>query len=104
MVNDSDTVSPVVMGTKMVERVVNMRKLAPPKQDDSHFTNNNQGGKSLSNDSSGFGRTLSKISLDMALRHMVCITIFIAIAFHILNELVLVLIIIFLNRIIYIIY
>ena len=103
VVNDSDTVSPVVMGTKMVERVVNMRKLAPPKQDDSHFTNNNQGGKSLSNDSSGFGRTLSKISLDMALRHMVCITIFIAIAYHILNELVLVLIIILLNRIIYII-
>lgn len=103
VVNDSDTVSPVVMGTKMVDRVVNMRKLAPPKQDDSHFTNNNQGGKSLSNDSSGFGRTLSKISLDMALRHMVCITIFIAIAYHILNELVLVLIIILLNGIIYII-
>ncbi|KAK9986087.1 hypothetical protein SO802_031038 [Lithocarpus litseifolius] len=66
VVNDSDTVSPVVMGTKMVERVVNMRKLAPPKQDDSHSTHDNQGGKSLSNDSSGFGRTLSKISLDMA--------------------------------------
>ncbi|KAM3737680.1 hypothetical protein ACB098_09G075000 [Castanea mollissima] len=70
VVNDGDTVSPVVMGTKMVERVVNMRKLAPPKQDDSHSTHNNQGGKSLCNDSSGFGRTLSKISLDMALRHM----------------------------------
>lgn len=70
VVNDSDTVSPVVMGTKMVDRVVNMRKLAPPKQDDSHSMHNNPGGKSLSNDSSGFGRTLSKISLDMALRHM----------------------------------
>ncbi|KAJ4979194.1 hypothetical protein NE237_009974 [Protea cynaroides] len=69
--NGSDNVSPVVIGTKMVERVINMRKLAPPKRDDPHSTQNNSGGKSSSSpDSSGFGRTLSKKSLDMAMRHM----------------------------------
>lgn len=69
--SDSDKVSPLLVGTKMVERVVNMRKLAPPKQDDRHSMHNNSTGKSLSSDSSGFGRTLSKKSLDMAMRHMV---------------------------------
>ncbi|RRT36413.1 hypothetical protein B296_00033905 [Ensete ventricosum] len=55
----------------MVERIVNMRRLAPPKQDDHRSTHNNLSGKSsLSPDSTGFGRTLSKNSLDMALRHM----------------------------------
>ncbi|KAH7514614.1 hypothetical protein FEM48_Zijuj11G0108100 [Ziziphus jujuba var. spinosa] len=68
--SDSDKVSPLLVGTKMVERVVNMRKLAPPKQDDRHSMHNNSTGKSLSSDSSGFGRTLSKKSLDMAMRHM----------------------------------
>ncbi|EXC23666.1 hypothetical protein L484_015576 [Morus notabilis] len=67
--NDIDEVSPVVIGTQMVERVVNMRKLAPPKREDDH-SNNNSAGKSLFSDSLGFGRTLSKKSLDMALRHM----------------------------------
>ncbi|CAL9235993.1 unnamed protein product [Arabidopsis halleri] len=52
----SNDVNPVLMGTQMVERVVNMRKLPPPKFDD--------------NTCSGFGRTLSRSSLDMALRHM----------------------------------
>uniref|UniRef100_A0A1J3JUH7 Uncharacterized protein n=2 Tax=Noccaea caerulescens TaxID=107243 RepID=A0A1J3JUH7_NOCCA len=52
----SNDVNPVLMGTQMVERVVNMRKIPPPKQDD--------------NMSSGFGRNLSRSSLDMALRHM----------------------------------
>ncbi|CAH2058844.1 unnamed protein product [Thlaspi arvense] len=52
----SNDVNPVLLGTQMVERVVNMRKLPPPKQDDSM--------------SSGFGRNLSRSSLDMALRHM----------------------------------
>lgn len=66
--NGDDDVNPVLMGTQMVERVVNMRKLAPPKQD--YSTHNNSGGKSSSLDSTGFGRTLSKKSLDMALRHM----------------------------------
>ncbi|XP_059667973.1 uncharacterized protein LOC132313286 [Cornus florida] len=67
----SDDVSPGLIGTRMVERVVNMRKLAPPKQDDHLCGHNYPIGKSLSSqDSSGFGRTLSKESLDMALRHM----------------------------------
>ncbi|KAK8359795.1 hypothetical protein V6Z12_A04G120200 [Gossypium hirsutum] len=67
--NGSDNESPVVIGTKMVERVVNMRKLVPPKQDDNH-RNNPTAKLSTSLDSSGFGRTLSKKSLDMAMRHM----------------------------------
>ncbi|KAL9231432.1 hypothetical protein vseg_006663 [Gypsophila vaccaria] len=65
----NDDVSPVVMGTKMVERVVHMRKLAPPRQDDKHSPNLS-GKSATSPDSSGFGRTLSKKSLDMAIRHM----------------------------------
>ncbi|KAK8535991.1 hypothetical protein V6N13_104603 [Hibiscus sabdariffa] len=64
----SDNVSPVVIGTKMVERVINMRKLAPPKPDDKH--SHGSSAKSASPDNSGFGRTLSKKSLDMAIRHM----------------------------------
>lgn len=65
----NDDVSPVVIGTKMVERVINMRKLGPPRQDDKHSPS--LSGKSASSpDSSGFGRTLSKKSLDMAIRHM----------------------------------
>ncbi|EOY07238.1 Uncharacterized protein TCM_021711 [Theobroma cacao] len=67
--NGCDNDSPVVIGTKMVERVVNMRKLVPPKQDDNP-RNNPTAKLSASLDSSGFGRTLSKKSLDMALRHM----------------------------------
>lgn len=65
-----DDVNPVLMGTKMVERVVNMRKLAPPKQDE-HISLENP--KKSSHENSGFGRSLSKRSLDMAIRHMVCI-------------------------------
>ncbi|XVF08269.1 hypothetical protein REPUB_Repub06bG0211900 [Reevesia pubescens] len=67
--NGSDNESPVLTGTKMVERVVNMRKLVPPKQDDNP-RNNPTAKLSTSLDSSGFGRTLSKKSLDMAMRHM----------------------------------
>ncbi|XP_058748195.1 uncharacterized protein LOC131621014 isoform X2 [Vicia villosa] len=67
----NDKVSPVAMGTKMVERVINMRKLAPPKMDVKNSPRSNLSGKSTpSPDSSGFGRTLSKKSLDMAIRHM----------------------------------
>lgn len=70
----NDKVSPAAMGTKMVERVINMRKLAPPKMDVKNSPRSNLSGKSSpSPDSSGFGRTLSKKSLDMAIRHMVCI-------------------------------
>ncbi|KAM3346498.1 hypothetical protein ACQJBY_020835 [Aegilops geniculata] len=69
--NGGDSVNPVQMGNKMVERVVNMRRLAPPKHDDQRSSLNSLSGKSLNSpDSSGFGRSLSKKSLDMALRHM----------------------------------
>ncbi|MCL7035510.1 hypothetical protein MKW94_011039 [Papaver nudicaule] len=68
--NGNDHVNPVLMGTQMVERVVNMRKLNPPKQDDPRSAHNNSGKSSSSLDSSGFGRSLSKKSLDMAMRHM----------------------------------
>ncbi|KZV34956.1 hypothetical protein F511_04930 [Dorcoceras hygrometricum] len=66
----NDNVSPVLLGTKMVDRVINMRKLIPPKQDDKHSPRSNVSGKSASPDSAGFGRMLSKKSLDMAMRHM----------------------------------
>uniref|UniRef100_A0A0D9Y327 Uncharacterized protein n=1 Tax=Oryza glumipatula TaxID=40148 RepID=A0A0D9Y327_9ORYZ len=69
--NSGDSVNPVQMGNKMVERVVNMRRLVPPKHDDQRSSLNGLSGKSSNSpDSSGFGRTLSKKSLDMALRHM----------------------------------
>lgn len=68
----NDNVSPGMMGTKMVERVINMRKLAPPMMDNKNSPRSNLSGKSSSSpDSTGFGRTLSKKSLDMAIRHMV---------------------------------
>ncbi|CAI9097317.1 OLC1v1033711C2 [Oldenlandia corymbosa var. corymbosa] len=67
--NGSDDVNPVLMGTQMVERVVNMRKLAPPKYDND-YSHDNSSGKSSSQDNSGFGRSLSKKSLEMAIRHM----------------------------------
>ncbi|KAK7276392.1 hypothetical protein RIF29_17531 [Crotalaria pallida] len=66
----NDNVSPVLIGTKMVERVINMRKLVPPRLDDKNSPHSNLSGKSSSPDNSGFGRTLSKKSLDMAIRHM----------------------------------
>ncbi|KAF8662860.1 hypothetical protein HU200_055440 [Digitaria exilis] len=70
-VNGGDSVNPVQMGNKMVERVVHMRRLVPPKHDDQRSSLNSIPGKSTNlPDSSGFGRTLSKKSLDMALRHM----------------------------------
>ena len=73
----NDNVNPAVIGTKMVERVINMRKLVPPRMDDKNSPRSNLSGKSSSSpDSSGFGRTLSKKSLDMAIRHMVCIHTF----------------------------
>ncbi|XP_023771071.1 uncharacterized protein LOC111919722 [Lactuca sativa] len=66
----NDNLSPGLYGTKMVERVINMRKLVPPKKDDKHSPHSNLSAKSSSPDSSGFGRSLSKKSLDMAIRHM----------------------------------
>nr|GLL26934.1 endochitinase A-like [Ipomoea trifida] len=69
--NDEDEVNPVLMGTKMVERVVNMRKLAPPKPDDHQSSSKDSSKKSsISQKSSSFGTSFSKKSLDMAIRHM----------------------------------
>ncbi|KAL1543553.1 flocculation protein FLO11-like [Salvia divinorum] len=65
--NGGDDVNPVVMGAKMVDRVVNMRKLAPPKQDEYASQENP---RKPSQENSGFGRSLSKKSLEMAMRHM----------------------------------
>lgn len=79
--NEGDDVNPVLMGTQMVDRVVNMRKLAPPKQDE-YVSHDNPRKSSLEN--SGFGRSLSKKSLDMAIRHMVCIY-FLPFAFYLRN-------------------
>ncbi|CAL9754345.1 unnamed protein product [Musa acuminata subsp. burmannicoides] len=68
---DSDNSNPVVLGNRMVERTANVRRLAPPKQDNQRLTNDNLSGKTcVSPDSTGFGRSLSKQSLDMAFRHM----------------------------------
>ncbi|URE03065.1 Retrotransposon protein [Musa troglodytarum] len=68
---DSGNSNPVVLGNRMDERTANMRRLAPPKQDNQRLTNDNLSGKaSVSPDSTGFGRSLSKQSLDMAFRHM----------------------------------
>ncbi|ESQ40086.1 hypothetical protein EUTSA_v10013437mg [Eutrema salsugineum] len=65
--NDGGLISPVAKGDQMVERVVNVRKLAPPRLTE----NGGRGGKKLSSESDGlgFGRNLSKSSFDMALRH-----------------------------------
>ncbi|OEL30602.1 hypothetical protein BAE44_0008376 [Dichanthelium oligosanthes] len=69
--NGGDSVNPVQMGNKMVERVVHMRRLVPPKHDEQRSSLNSISGKSSNSpDSTGFGRSLSKKSLDMALRHM----------------------------------
>ena len=46
-----------------MERVIDMRKLAPPNEKGS--PHGNLSAKSSSPDSAGFGRTLSKKSLDM---------------------------------------
>ncbi|XP_042411434.1 mucin-5AC-like isoform X1 [Zingiber officinale] len=64
-------VNPVAIGNTMVERTVNMRRLMPPKQDDCQFSYSNLCAKSSRSPvSTGFGRSLSKQSLDMAFRHM----------------------------------
>ncbi|CAA0827498.1 Unknown protein [Striga hermonthica] len=66
----NNDVNPVLMGTKMVDRVVNMRKLAPPKQDECVRRDHNSRKKLGLENNSGFGRSLSKKSLEMAIRHM----------------------------------
>ncbi|RZC79301.1 hypothetical protein C5167_003516 [Papaver somniferum] len=65
-----DNPNPVLSGTKMVDRAVNMRRPAPPKQDDLRTGNNPVRKSSPSLDGSNFGRSLSGKSLDMAMRHM----------------------------------
>jgi hypothetical protein len=63
----------------MVEKVLNARRAAPKQQEDQlsvrSISSTMQAKRPikpvLSPDSTGFGRTLSKKSLDMALRHMV---------------------------------
>ncbi|CAH9068206.1 unnamed protein product [Cuscuta europaea] len=64
---DDVMMNPVQVGTKMVERVVNMRKLAPPPK----HADDPSKKSSLSHRSSSFGTSFSKMSLDMAIRHMV---------------------------------
>ncbi|KAJ4893186.1 proline-rich family protein [Raphanus sativus] len=59
---------PVAMGNKMVERVVNMRKLGPPRLTESGGRGNAKSSSAFN--SLGYGRNLSKSSIDMALRHM----------------------------------
>ncbi|KAI3886566.1 hypothetical protein MKX03_005485 [Papaver bracteatum] len=68
--NGTDNPNPVLNGTKMVDRVVNMRRPAPPKQDGLRTGNNLVRKSSPSLDGSNFGRSLSGKSLDMAMRHM----------------------------------
>ncbi|XP_042467020.1 cell wall protein RBR3-like isoform X3 [Zingiber officinale] len=64
-------VNPIAIGNKMVELTVNMRRLVPLKQHDYRSTNSSLSTRSsLSPGSTGFGRSLSKQSLDMAFRHM----------------------------------
>ncbi|XP_010486450.1 PREDICTED: mucin-5AC [Camelina sativa] len=64
----SDSLSPVAMGNKMVERVVNMRKLGPPRLTESGGRGTGKSNSAFN--SLGYGRNLSKSSIDMALRHM----------------------------------
>ncbi|KAI3939057.1 hypothetical protein MKX01_001925 [Papaver californicum] len=68
--NGTDNPNPVSIRTKMVDRVVNMRRLTPSKQDDLRTGNNPVRKSSPSLDGSNFGRSLSGKSLDMAMRHM----------------------------------
>lgn len=70
--DDGGLISPVAID----ERVVNMRKLAPPRLKENGGRGGGGGGSiagksSSGSDGFGFGRNLSKSSIDMALRHMV---------------------------------
>ncbi|KAL1193826.1 hypothetical protein V5N11_031954 [Cardamine amara subsp. amara] len=66
--SNCDSLSPVAMGNKMVEKVVNMRKLGPPRLTESG--GRGTGKSSTAFNSLGYGRNLSKSSIDMAIRHM----------------------------------
>lgn len=75
--NGTDVTIPVVLGGKMVDKVMSARSVARRHEDQaisrcntSTFQNKRLVKSTPSPDSSGFGRTISKSSLDMALRHM----------------------------------
>ncbi|CAH8269723.1 unnamed protein product [Arabidopsis lyrata] len=74
--DDGGLISHVAKGNQKVERIVNMRKLAQPQLTESGGRGLSGGGGSSAGKSSsrsdgfGFGRNLSKSSIDMALRHM----------------------------------
>lgn len=75
--DDGGLISHVAKGNQKVERNVNKRKLAPPRLTESGGRGLGGGGGGSAGKSSsgpdgfGFGRNLSKSSIDMALRHMV---------------------------------
>ncbi|KAH9325428.1 hypothetical protein KI387_005606, partial [Taxus chinensis] len=75
--NGNEVMIPGVLGSKMVEKVISARKSVPRQEDQlstRSITSTIQSKRPIkpasSPDSTGFGRTLSKKSLDMALRHM----------------------------------
>ncbi|GLJ40775.1 hypothetical protein SUGI_0843240 [Cryptomeria japonica] len=75
--NGNDIMIPGLLGSKMVDKVISARKAAPRQEDQlsTRSTTSTMHSKrpvkpASSPDSTGFGRTLSKKSLDMALRHM----------------------------------
>ncbi|KAK4551223.1 hypothetical protein RGQ29_032456, partial [Quercus rubra] len=57
-----------VLGSRMVEKMMNARKLGAEERESKPKS------RGFVNESSGFGRMLSKSSLDMALKHMIRIT------------------------------
>lgn len=76
-VNGSDVTVPVVLGSRMVDKVMGARSVTKGHEDQATTRSINSSlqsrrpVKSISSpDSTGFGRTISKKSLDMALRHM----------------------------------
>ncbi|XP_010452004.1 PREDICTED: uncharacterized serine-rich protein C215.13-like [Camelina sativa] len=74
--DDGGLTSHVAKGNQKMERVVNVRKLAPPRVTETRGRGlGGDGGSSAGKSSSGsdgfgFGRNLSKSSIDLALRHM----------------------------------
>lgn len=61
-----ETVNGLVLGSRMVEKVMNARKSGGRVEKETRPKFRISGG-----DGSGFGRLMSKSSLDMALKHMV---------------------------------
>lgn len=76
-INGTEVTIPVVLGNKMVDKVMSARPATRRHEDQaisrcntSTLQNKRLVKSTPSPDSSGFGRTISKSSLDMALRHM----------------------------------